>query len=370
MECRGIDDQLVRHDPKIQSLMKEFVGVRVVQFNGTDLARFQFDYDQTFAMFFMNADGTIYGRFGTRSDMKKADREISIDGLGKTLAAALELHKGYPANQSAFVAKTGPAPRFSRPEQYPSLKGRYQATLDAAKPVQSCMHCHQPLEAERKMFRAAGQPIPEEILHTWPMPDVVGLSLDPKEKAKVRRVIPGSTAEKDGFKAGDEITSLGGQPIISIADVQFVMQFAKTPARLNAEVLRGGKKTPLMLTLDAGWRRVSDFGWRVSSWDLRRMATGGLKVDALAGEALAKAGLGADKLALEIKHAGEYGEHAAAKNAGFRKGDIIVAIDGRTRRMTEAEWLAYLLTKPAGSKIPATVLRGGQRVELQLPTQQ
>lgn len=369
MECRGFDDQLVRHDPKVQALMKQFVGVRVVQFNGTDLARFQFDYDMTFAMFLMNADGTIYGRFGSRSDMKEADREISIDGLGKTLAAALELHKGYPANKSSFVAKTGPAPRFNRPEEYPSLKGRYQPTLDAAKPVQSCMHCHQALEAERKMFRAARQPIPDEFLYTWPMPDVVGLSLDPKEKARVRRVAPGSSAEKDGFKAGDEIVTLGGQPIISIADVQFVMQFAKAPASLKAEVSRAGKKTALNLTLTEGWRKQSDIGWRPSSWDVRRMATGGLKVDALAGEGLAKSGLGANELALEIKHAGEYGEHAAAKNAGFRKGDVIVSIDGLTKRMTEGEWLAYLIAKPAGSKITATVLRGGQRMELQLPTQ-
>ena len=34
---------------------------------GLDLSLFQFDYDQSFAAFLMNADKPIYGRFGTRS---------------------------------------------------------------------------------------------------------------------------------------------------------------------------------------------------------------------------------------------------------------------------------------------------------------
>lgn len=41
--------------------------VRLLQMNGVDLKRFQFDYDQTWCAFFMNADGTIYGRYGTRA---------------------------------------------------------------------------------------------------------------------------------------------------------------------------------------------------------------------------------------------------------------------------------------------------------------
>jgi hypothetical protein len=369
VECRGFDEQVVRHDPRIASLMKQFVGVRVVQFNGTDLARFQFDPDLTYAAFFMNADGTLYGRFGSRSDMKDAEREISVEGFGKALAAALELHKGFPANKSSLLAKTGPPTRFKSPEEYPSLKGRYQRTLDPEKPVQSCVHCHQVLEAERKMYRSAGRPIPDEWLRPWPMPDVVGLSFDPKEKAKLRSVAAGSSAARDGFKAGDEILTLEGQPIISIADVQFVMHFAKAPAALKAEVLRAGKKSSLTLTLAADWRRPSNFAWRPSAWDLRRMGTGGLKLDPPSSDLATKAGIAPNSLALEIKHAGEYGEHALAKNAGFRKGDIIVAVDGKSAPMTEAELLALMLAKPVGAKVPATVVRGGQRLDLQIPTQ-
>ena len=35
-------------------------------------------------------------------------------------------------------------------------------------------------------------------------------------------------------------------------------------------------------------------------------------------------------MALRVKHVGEYGEHAVAKKAGLRQGDIVVAFDGRS----------------------------------------
>ena len=78
MDCRVFDEQVVRHDPKVAALMDKFVCVRLVQANAMDLALFQFDYDLTFVVFFMNADKTIYGRYGSRSDRKNATRDISI----------------------------------------------------------------------------------------------------------------------------------------------------------------------------------------------------------------------------------------------------------------------------------------------------
>src|SRR3989442_14557967 len=80
MDCRAFDEQVVRRDPKVATLMDKFVCVRVVQANALDLALFQFDYDLTFAAFFVNADRTIYGRYGSRSDRKDATKDISIEG--------------------------------------------------------------------------------------------------------------------------------------------------------------------------------------------------------------------------------------------------------------------------------------------------
>lgn len=52
--------------------------------NGVDLKQFQFDYDQTWCAFFLNADGTIYGRYGTRAGNRdQSTTHISIPSFKK-----------------------------------------------------------------------------------------------------------------------------------------------------------------------------------------------------------------------------------------------------------------------------------------------
>src|SRR5438876_8257996 len=351
--------------------MDKFVCVRVVQANALDLALFQFDYDLTFAVFFMNADRTIYGRYGSRSDRKDATKDISIAGLGEALVAALDLHKHYPANKASLAGKQPRPARFKTPDEFPSLRGKYQAKLDyEGKVVQSCLHCHQVRDAERRFFRDDRKPIPDEVLYPFPMPDAIGLSIDSKTKARVKGVAAGSAAYEAGIKAGDEIVTLDGQPIHSIADMQWVLYNAGQPARLPAQVRRGRGRSTLELRLDKDWRRHCDIAWRATTWDLRRMAGGGLLLDEATAEERKLAKLPSDVLALRVNHVGEYGEHAVAKKAGFRKDDILVSVGGLTGRMTESELIGYLLrNNMPGDKIPVTVLRAGERVDLELPMQ-
>ena len=67
---------------------------------------------------------------------------------------------------------------------------------------------------------------------------------------------------------------------------------------------------------------------------------------------------------------GEYGDHAAAKQAGFQRDDILISVDGRSHRMTESDLFAYLLNKKrAGDRVQITVLRSGEKVDLSLPMQ-
>ena len=80
--------------------------------------------------------------------------------------------------------------------------------------------------------------------------------------------------------------------------------------------------------------------------------------------------LDAEALALRVKHAGEYGKHAAAKKAGFQKGDIIIRIDGRKERTSESELIGWLLEKHLpGESVETLVLRGSERIRLSLPMQ-
>jgi serine protease Do len=372
VDCRAFDEQVVRRDPKVAHLMDQFVCVRLVQANAMDLAQFQFDYDLTFAVLFLNPDGTVYGRFGSRSDRKDANRDISLEGFREGMTMALELHKNYPANRASLEGKRGPAPRFKTPEEYPSLRGRYKPTLDyeEGKVVQSCLHCHQVRDAERRLFRDEQKPIPDEVLYPWPMPDVVGLALDPKQKAGVASVVAGSAADRAGFRSGDKIVALQGQPILSIADVQWVLHNTDQPASVRAEVRRGRERLDLTLPLDSGWRRKSDISWRATTWDLRRMATGGLVLEEATAVERQNAELPEQSLALRAKHVGQYGEHAVAKRAGFKEGDILVRVDGQTGPMTENELIGYLVQrKRPGDRIPVTVVRAGEQLNLELTMQ-
>jgi serine protease Do len=152
--------------------------------------------------------------------------------------------------------------------------------------------------------------------------------------------------------------------------VQWVMHMAKEPAALQAVVRRGSDKVDLTLNLNRGWRRGSDISWRPTSWELRRMAFGGMLLEDMSPAARAKAGLKPDQLALHVKHVGQYGEHALAKKAGWLKDDIIVAVEGRSARLRETDLFAYIMqTKAPGTKLPAVVLRNGQRMNLELPSQ-
>lgn len=103
---------------------------------------------------------------------------------------------------------------------------------------------------------------------------------------------------------------------------------------------------------------------------MRAMALGGMRLQDLTDEERVARGLGKDKLGLHVQGLGQYGKHAAAKNAGFRKDDVLLEIEGSSARLTEGELIGQLLqkTKP-GQRTKAVVLRGNERVELMLPMQ-
>lgn len=369
-ECVKLDDNLVDKDPVLRPLLEKFVRVRVVSTNSLDLALFQFDYDQSFAVFLLNADGTIYGRFGTRSHRTNWLGDVSVEGLARALEGALELHAEYPKNKEALAGKRGPEPLYPVPEKFPTL-GKYGPELDyKGNVVQSCIHCHQIGDAIKDHYRKRGEAIPVRMLFPYPHPKALGLILDPQERATVLRVEQDSLAQKSGFKPGDQIRTLDGQPLLSIADVQWVLHRASGDgASIRASVVRDGKQQGLTLELPPGWRERDDLSWRASSWGLRRMATGGLLLETIDGER--PAGVPKNGMALRVKHVGQYGPHAAAQNAGFKVGDVIVSFDGQTNLLRETDLFAYALrTRKPGDQVPVVVVRGGKRVELVLPMQE
>jgi serine protease Do len=369
-ECVKLDDNLVDKDPDLRPLLEKFVRVRVVSTNGLDLSLFQYDYDQSFAVFLLNADGTIYGRFGTRSHRTNWVGDVSVPGLAKALQGALDLHANYPKNKELFAAKRGPAPLFPVPEKFPSL-GKYGPELNyKGNVVQSCIHCHQIGDAVRDFYRKKKEPLPDEVLFPYPHPKALGLVFDPKERATVGKVEAGSLAEKAGFKPGDAVRALNGQPLLSIADVQWVLHHTPaTGGTVKAELTRAGKPEAVALELPKGWREKDDISWRSSAWGLRRMATGGLVLEAIEGER--PAGVPKDGMALRVKFVGMYNAHAAAKNAGFLKDDVLISFDGRTDLMRETDLFAHALrARKPGETVSVKLVRAGETKELKLPMQE
>ncbi len=367
--CQEFDDDVARRDPIIRDLLDQFVCVRIVQANTIDLSKFQHDFDQSFAAYLMNPDLTIYARFGTRSDRPEHE-DIALEGLRKAMEAALRMHRDFAAVKPSLAGKQVEPSRYRTPRDYPSLAGKYGEAIDyESKTAQSCMHCHQVREAERLVYRAAGEPIPDAVLFPYPDPAVLGLELDPKQMATVERVAPGTPAEKAGMRAGDAIATLAGQPLLSIADLQWVLHNAPAAAKLPAQVRRDGELVDLSIDLPDGWRR-GNISWRATTWDLRRMGLGGLWLVELSDDQRTEAGLAEGALALQVKHVGEYGEHAVAKRAGVRTGDILVSFDGRSERMSESELLAYTMQrKRPGDEVAVTVLRDGKKESMKFALQ-
>lgn len=83
----------------------------------------------------------------------------------------------------------------------------------------------------------------------------MGVSLDPRERATVSSISGDSAAAKAGLRKGDRIVRLAGQPMFSIADVQWVLYAAEDTADLAAELDRAGERVHATIKLRGIWRR-------------------------------------------------------------------------------------------------------------------
>ncbi len=367
LSCAGIDAQVLE-EKELVPLLDQFVCVRVINANALDLSLFQFDYDLSFSTMFFNGDGTIYGRYGSWTHQHDPMNKTTA-GFKAALDGALAIHRGFPANKASLAGKQGGPIPFKTPVEIPGLAGKYKAELDwEGKVVQSCVHCHQVGDAIRTSYRDQGKMIPEEWVYPFPKPETIGLTFAPDHAARVESVAAGSISE--GLKVGDDLISLSGQPIISPADVSWALHRITVSAKIVAVVKRGGKEVEVWLALHNGWRETADISKRVGTWSMRGMALGGLILEEPTDEERAKLGIAKDHMALRAKGVGAYGKHAAAKNAGWQKEDVITELDGSSARATEGMVIGRLLRahKP-GEKVKATVLRGGKSVELSLPIQ-
>lgn len=370
MSCMGLDTGVLLENQGLKPLMDQFVRVRLINANAIDMTRFQFDYDLSFSTLFFNGDGTVYARYGSWEHQHDAQNRATAS-FRQALQGALDIHKNYPHNKALLAGKQGKPSKYKTPVNMPTLQGKYRLELNwEGKVVQSCVHCHQIGDAIRLSYRNQRQAIPPKWIYPHPTLDVFGVALAEDDPLRVKFVRSGSPAARAGLAIRSEIKSVNGQRIVSAADISWALHNAPDEGTLQVGIKLQSEDRGIRIPLRSGWRNKSNIERRVGSWPMRAMASGGIKLEDLSDVERKKRGIGKDKLALFAKHVGRYNKHGAAKRAGFRNNDIIVALDGDTTRLSESEFIGKMITdhKP-GAKIPTTVLRGNQRLNLKLPIQ-
>lgn len=268
---------------------------------GADLSRFEFDYDLTWFVFFLNADETIYGRYGGR-DASDAEARISLKGLRYAMDRALEAHQAPPP-----AAKPGK----------PVFADKYAA----AKAHQGCIHCHNVKEFERADATKAGT-WDRESIWVYPLPENVGLTLDVDVGNRVKAVTKSSPAAAAGLAAGDLVTRIGGTSVASFADASYGLHRAPAAGDIPIRWTRDGKELSATLSVAAGWRKTN-LTWRPSLLDiLPSLPFNGDDLTAAEKKAL---GLGEKRAAFRQDKT----VHRTLREAGIQPLDVVIGFDGK-----------------------------------------
>lgn len=381
VECVKLDDDLMEQNSEVLEGLKRFVRVRQISNNGIDLQRIQFDFDQSFTVLFFHPDGTLMGRYGTRSHHTEWKDDVSIEGLAEAMKQVLAWYENYETMRpklagkqsselklSTLIPNAGPqADSFEEPQQFSTLT-KYPAKLNLEdQPVKNCIHCHQIGDAQKAYALSLDIPegLPEKLLFPYPHPKSIGLIMDVDRGSTIKSVTPGSFADRSGLKAGDRIEEFGGEAPLSIADLQWVLHKRSNESEVIPIVVdRNGSRMNVSLQLSADWKSHDDIAWRVSTWELRRIALGGMVLKDLTEEERKDAPEG---VLFKVGHVGQYAPHNRAQVAGVKKEDWIASIDGRTDWTRETEVIRHLLARRGESNpISVEVLRNGKRTKLQI----
>ncbi|MEY3173960.1 MAG: hypothetical protein RLZZ436_1874 [Planctomycetota bacterium] len=359
-DCAAFDADVASGNERVQELAgDQFISVRQVEMKGVDLSQFQFDYDLNWAALFLNADGTVYARYGTQS-AEGADAHNSIDGLLATMQRVLELHRRYPANRAELADKRGNPRAISDALQHPGLRNPAKYAQQTTRA--NCIHCHNIHDAEHFHALQQGSWTPA-MLWKYPLPEQLGLRIDRTSGVRISEVMAGSAAAAAGLMPGEDIDRINGQRITSIADIQWALhEVPDAGAVVSVEGSRSGLREVRPAT---GWRK-SDFSWRGSMWN----APPRLQVwlPELTGEQTARLGLPKGDGALEVRWINPEGPGGRQAQAdGLREKDIVVALNGQPIRMDSRQFNAHLkLHYRVGDRLPLTIIRDGRRMPLSL----
>ena len=359
--CEAFDAEVAQGSHVIRTLASEkFIPVRQVEMKGVDLTQFQFDHDLNWAAMFINADGTVYARYGTQS-AEGPDAYNSIEGLQNTMLRVLEFHENYTEIKDQLDGKRAEQKPYETALEMPGL--RNPDRFRAATTRQNCIHCHNIHDAEN--FHAQEtDTFDEDLLYRYPLPETIGLTIDGDSGVRIEAVANGSPLAEAGLAAGEDVTHMNGQAIASIADMQWVLHHI--PHEGGELTLTGSDSGVHAIAVEEGWKE-SDFSWRGSMWSISpRMR---VWMPALPDSKRREFDLDEVAGAFEVRwiNRGEPGGRSAF-DSGLREGDVVVAIDGEPlERMTPQRFNMHVkLNYEVGDELPLTVLRDSQEREIRI----
>lgn len=317
--------------------------MRLPRIDSSDLALFEFDFDTTMSIFFLNAEEKLYGRYGGR-DSKGPETRMSLAGLHYAMEAALDTHARLKKEPELAL----PAPE----------KPRFVRDIGSGFGARGgCLHCHQVNELMNSRLERSGQ-WTRDRLWRYPPPDNLGLVLEVDRGDIVKEVVPESPAARAGLAKGDRVQRLNGLPVHSFHDAQFALDRAPATGAVEVSWQRGEQTMKAELTLAEGWKRT-DISWRTS---LQKFVPAprlsGFDLKPKEREAL---GLSPKQLAFRHHEV----VHSQAKDAGIRAGDIILGVDDRKMEMEESEFIHFIRHNYVrGDVVKVNVLRGTERLSL------
>jgi serine protease Do len=314
--------------------------VRLTRIDNTDLNLFEFDYDLTFMVFFMDANEKVYARYGGR-DSNDADNRQSLEGLRYTMQSVAAMHS---QDKKHFAPKVEGAPVYIR-----------EISAGGGK----CLHCHQVKERLRRKLIADGD-WARDMVYRYPLPDNLGFRLEINRGNVVEKVMPGSPAEKAGLKKGDVVKQLGNVPIHSFCDATYALDKAPASGATSLSWMRDQETLTAPLELAKGWRKT-DISWRPS---LRRLIPSlPLYGDDLGAAERKQLGLTQKQLAFRQNDR----LPPRAKDAGFQVGDIIIGVDDRKLDLSATDFYFYIRREYlVGDTIHLAVLRDGKKLNVPL----
>jgi serine protease Do len=183
------------------------------------------------------------------------------------------------------------------------------------------------------------QGLNQTLAESFDLPDSNG--------ALVGSVEEDSPAAKAGFKTGDVIRKIDGQPVADSTDVTSRIGNMAPGTKVNVEVYRGGK--PVALTATIG------------SWDnSEKVASNDDTAASHAKLGLAVRPLTSDEKQ-EVGHGGLVVQNASgpAALAGIQPGDVIISVG--TTKVTTVEGLKQQVDK-AGKNVALLIERNGQQI--------